>query len=108
MTNDNGLVQDYAIADTLQEIPEGAMYALHYYGETRYFTSELDAHDALDNLSWYEQSAAAILPTPRLRALRAAADLARVTPEILARRAANGDRVAAREMERRAQQRSEA
>jgi hypothetical protein len=102
MTNDNGLIQDYALMDTLQDIPEDALYALHYYGDVRYFASELEAVEAQDELSWYEKSASAILPTPRLRARRAAADLARVVPEVLARRAANGDSVAVREIERRA------
>ena len=43
---DAGLVQDYAIADLIQDIPEDALYALHYYGTTRYFASELEALEA--------------------------------------------------------------
>lgn len=102
MINDiSGLVQDYAIADILTEVPENALYALHCYGTTRYFDSEVAALEAEDSLSWYERQASAVLPTPRLRALRAASDLACVTPEILARRAANGDRMAAAEIARR-------
>ena len=96
-----GIVQDYAIADLIQDVPEDALYALHYYGTTRYFASEMDALEAEDALSWYERQVSAVLPTPRLRARRAAADLARVTPEVLARRAANGDRVAVAEIARR-------
>ena len=100
-TNDAGLIQDYAIADTLAEIPETALYALHYYGTTRYFDTEMQAVEAQDRLSWYEYSASVILPTPKLRARRAAAELACVTPEKLAIRAANGDQVAKAEIARR-------
>lgn len=95
------LAHEYAIADTITDIPDWADYSLHVFGETSYFRSEVAAIEAQDRLSWHESQAACLLPTPRLRARRAAAELALVSTEKLAIRVANGDRTAVGEIARR-------